>query len=96
MEDVVSISNVVSRFAAKHNLETTFDQEYEVIRRSKGIREAAKQALQIVIGPTKVTSVTDGYLLECKGKTETSDNNDNSFLDAARRLAAKFKSKPNR
>jgi hypothetical protein len=68
-----------------------FDRSYKDLRSSRSIREAAKEALQDVVGPTKVEPVLGGYLMTCRGVSETSSDNENDFLEAARRLASKFR-----
>lgn len=68
-----------------------FEQSYEGFRTKAGIRAAATAAaLRDAVGPTKVTPVLGGFEIDCRGVHETSDDNENSFLEAARRVASKF------
>ena len=66
-----------------------FEQSFEGFRVKAGIR-AATAALRDVIGPTVVTPVLGGFEIVCRGVLEMSDDNENSFLEAARRVASKF------
>ena len=68
-----------------------FDAAYHTFRPKASIREAATAALRDAVGPTVVTPVLGGFEIACKGVVELSDDNENSFLEAARRLASKFK-----
>jgi hypothetical protein len=67
-----------------------FDQSYKELRVKSGIRAAAEEALRDAIGPTTVTPVLGGYEIVCRGILEMSDDNENSFLETARRVASKF------
>jgi hypothetical protein len=68
-----------------------FDAAYRGFRVYKGIREAATEALQDVIGPTKVTPILGGYSIVCGEKGVMAGDNENEFLESARRLASQFR-----
>jgi len=68
-----------------------FDASYRRFRVKSSIRESATAALLETIGPTTIMPVLDGFEIVCRGVLEMSDNNENSFLEAARRVSSKFK-----
>jgi len=69
----------------------TFDASYQTFRVKLGIRNAAIEALREAVGPTTITPVLGGFEIVCRGVLEMSDDNENSFLEAARRVASKFR-----
>jgi hypothetical protein len=68
-----------------------FDASYRGFRVFKGIRDAATEALRDVIGPTRVTPILGGYSIACGEKSVVAGDNENDFLESARRLASQFR-----